>query len=359
MKQTESTAADTDSREWVRLPAVRAFAVVVATLICLYVCYLLAVPFLPALTWALTVAVLAAPLHRRLERKLHSANASAAISVGLLALVVIIPVTLMGQQLLGEVSSGAASVQKQFADGEVQRTIDSYPLIRKLADLIEQQIDLKAILGNAATWLTNFGKSVLQGSLTYLITLLLTFYFLFFFLRDREDALRQLKMLSPLTEAETDRLFARVSDTIQAVIFGTGVTAMLQGTLGGVMFWLLGLPNALFWGLVMTGLAVIPVLGTFVIWIPAAAYLALSGDWGKAAILTAWGGIVIAGVDNLLYPILAGGRLRMPTVPMFISIVGGVILFGASGIVLGPLTVTTTLSLLEIWRARSEAKQTA
>lgn len=125
------------------------------------------------------------------------------------------------------------------------------------------------------------------------------------------------------------------------------------------MFWLLGLPNPVFWGLVMALVAVVPVLGTFVIWIPAAIYLALSGDWGKAAVLTAWGGIVIAGLDNVLYPILAGGRLRMHTVPMFISIVGGIVVFGTVGLILGPLAVTTTMTLLEIWRARHDAKQNA
>ena len=95
------------------------------------------------------------------------------------------------------------------------------------------------------------------------------------------------------------------------------------------MFWVLGLPNPMFWGIVMAFLAMIPVLGTFVIWLPAAAYLALSGDWGKAAILVAWGTVVIGGIDNFLYPILAGERLRLHTIPMFIAIVGGLAVFGA------------------------------
>jgi predicted PurR-regulated permease PerM len=106
----------------------------------------------------------------------------------------------------------------------------------------------------------------------------------------------------------------------------------------------------LFWGLVMGLLAVVPLLGAFVVWVPAAISLALNGDWGSALILTAWGAIVVGGIDNLLYPILVKAQLRLHTIPTFISIVGGLILFGASGLLLGPLIVTVTIFFLEIWR---------
>jgi predicted PurR-regulated permease PerM len=135
-------------------------------------------------------------------------------------------------------------------------------------------------------------------------------------------------------------------------VFGTVVAAMAQGTLGGAMFWLLGFSNPLFWGVVMALLAVVPLLGAFVVWVPAAAYLALTGDWGKAAILVAWGTVVVGGADNLLHPMLAGDRMRLHTVPTFFAIVGGIMLFGAAGLIIGPLVVTLTLTLLEIWRDR-------
>jgi predicted PurR-regulated permease PerM len=98
------------------------------------------------------------------------------------------------------------------------------------------------------------------------------------------------------------------------------------------------------------------VFGAFVVWIPAATYLALDGQWGHAAILVGWGSVVIGGIDNLLYPMLVGNRLRLHTVPAFVSVVGGLIVFGPSGVVLGPLVVTVTLALLEIWRARSSLR---
>jgi predicted PurR-regulated permease PerM len=110
---------------------------------------------------------------------------------------------------------------------------------------------------------------------------------------------------------------------------------LVQGILGGLMFWWLDLPAPLLWGAVMAVVAITPVFGAALIWVPAAIFLALGGSWEKALVLTAWGGIVVALIDNLLYPVLIGKDLRMHTVPVFIAIVGGLIVFGASGLVLG------------------------
>jgi predicted PurR-regulated permease PerM len=185
--------------------------------------------------------------------------------------------------------------------------------------------------------------------------LLLTFYLLFYFLRDRHRALNSLRALAPLSSGETDRLFERVTTTIHATVYGTLVVATVQGSLGGLIFWMLGLPAPLLWGLVMGLLAIIPVLGAFIIWIPAAIWLASQGMWGKALILTGWGAVVVGGIDNLIYPILVGNRLHQHTIIAFISLVGGLIFFGSSGIILGPLSVTLTLLLLEIWHDRKPA----
>ena len=119
------------------------------------------------------------------------------------------------------------------------------------------------------------------------------------------------------------RLFGRTVDTVQATLYGTIAVAAIQGVLGGLIFWWLGLPTPLLWGLVMGLLALVPVLGAFVVWVPAAIFLALDGSWGKALILSTWGGIVIACVDNLLYPILSEtGSSYTPCLRLFPSWVG-------------------------------------
>jgi predicted PurR-regulated permease PerM len=113
------------------------------------------------------------------------------------------------------------------------------------------------------------------------------------------------------------------------------------------------------WGTAMAFLAIIPYLGAFIIWSPAAAFLAIQGEWWKALILVAWGTIVIGLIDNLLYPILVGGRLGQHTVIAFLAIIGGITVFGACGLVLGPVVVSLTLFLLETWRRRTRSGQAA
>lgn len=129
--------------------------------------------------------------------------------------------------------------------------------------------------------------------------------------------------------------------------------ALVQGSLGGLMFWILGLPAPVLWGCVMAVLALVPMLGTFLVWGPAAIFLALNGQWGKALILAAWGAIAIGLIDNLLYPLLVRKRMRLHTVPVFFAIVGGIALFGAAGVVVGPLVLSITDALIDVWRRRT------
>ena len=237
--------------------------------------------------------------------------------------------------------------------GEWQRVLDGYPRLAPIAQRIERQIDLPGTISTIAARLTNAIASFVRGSVIQAIGVILTFYLLFYFLRDRRAVLLTLRSLSPLSEADMDRVFSRVGDTVHATIYGTLVVAAVQGTLGGLMFWWLGLPAPVLWGLVMGVLAVVPVLGAFIVWIPAALLLALEGSLGKALILALWGGVVVGGIDNLIYPILVGNRLKLHTIPAFMAIVGGLIVFGASGLILGPVTLTVTVVLLEIWRSRT------
>jgi predicted PurR-regulated permease PerM len=337
---------------WGPKSRIQALVLLVATFGGIYICYLLALPFLSALTWALVLAVLCASAHRAIEAKLRRPNLSATISVLMVALIVVVPATFVVERLISEAAKGAIVIQAQLEGGAWRRAIDAHPWVAPIDKWIEQQIDLPAIFGNVASWLTNTGASFVRGSVVHLIGVVLTFYMLFYFLRDRRLALETVRNFSPLPQGEMDRLFNQVVDTVHATIYGTVVIAGMQGTLGGLMFWWLGLPTPLLWGLVMALLAVVPVLGAFIVWIPASIFLALDGSWQKAIILVLWGGLVVSTIDNLLYPMLVGNRLKLHTVPAFISLLGGLSLFGPAGIILGPIAVTITMALLDIWRAR-------
>ena len=330
-----------------------------ATLAGVVVCVLLAEPFLGAATWALALAVLFAPLHARIEGAVGNASLAALASVAIVGLVIVLPGVAIIERLVAEAASGAASVRALLASGAAERLLQSYPVIMSAVEWFDEKIGLPTIVGNFATWLSTIGTSFARGSVAQLVEVAVTVYLFFFFLRDRRDAARLLRDWSPLDAAEQERFSRRVVDTIHATIYGTVLVGAVQGTLGGLMFWFLGLPAPLLWGVVMALLSIVPVLGSFVVWIPAAILLGLGGAWGKALILAAWGAFVVGTIDNLLRPVLVGNRLRLHPVTLFVSMIGGVFMFGAPGFILGPLAVTVTLLLVEIWRARIRATDEA
>jgi predicted PurR-regulated permease PerM len=175
----------------------------------------------------------------------------------------------------------------------------------------------------------------------------------FYLLRDREQALSFLRVVLPLSRAETDRLFRRFAEVVRASVLGTLLVAAVQGLLGGLMFWWLDLPAPLFWGVVM-----FPSVDTADSWRghrlgSRGRLLAMEGSWDKAVILTLWGLVVVALIDNLLYPLFVGSRLRLHTLLVFIAILGGLILFGTAGLILGPIVLAVALALIDIWRDRT------
>jgi len=343
--------------DWGSRSHVHTLLLMAVTVAGIYFCYRLAAPFIPAFTWALALAVLFAPLSRRLEKKIKHPNLTAAICVLAAALIVVVPAVFVAQRILGEAASGAETIKTMIQSGEWQRVLDAHPRLAPAGNWIEQQIDLPGIFNNAATWLTSAATSLIHGSVLQLIGVVLTFYMLFYFLRDRSAMLDTFRSLSPLSGPDMKRIFDGISDTVYATVYGTFAVSIVQGTLGGLMFWWLGLPSPVLWGVVMALLAVVPVLGAFIVWIPAAIFLLLDGSEGKALLLTIWGAVVVGGIDNLLYPMLVGSRLKMHTIIAFVSIVGGLIVFGPSGLILGPVMFTVTRILLEIWSTQNKAEQ--
>ena len=353
-KQIDATIEnDFGSRSQVQI-----LLLMVATAFGIYLCYRLAAPFLPAIVWALALAVLFTPLQRWFESKLKYSSLAAVVSVLMIGLIVVVPATFVGQRLILQTEKGAVLIEKKVQSGELRRILQAQPRLAPLADRVERHIDLPGIVKTLTTWLSTIAGSIVKGSVFQVIGLCLTFYLLFFFLRDRQLVLQSLRYLSPLSEATMDRIFARVSETIYATIYGTLAVASLQGLLGGLMFWWLGLSAPLLWGVVMALLTVVPALGAFVVWIPAVFILALEGSWGKALILILWGVIVVGTIDNLLRPILVGKRLKLHTVLAFMSVVGGLILFGPAGLILGPVILTVTTVMMETWSNRTTVEVT-
>ena len=325
-----------------------------ATAFGFYLCYRLALPFLSSLTWALVLSIMLMPLHRRLEGRTGHINVAASISVGVAGVIVVVPLAFIAQLLLREATSGALYLSNLLQTTEWRQAIEAYPRIATAVAWVEAQFDLAGAFGGFATWLSTASASLLRGSINQVLNLVLTFYLLFYFLRDRQSCRVAINRLSPLNVAETELVVCRFAETVHATIFGTLAVAAVQGTLGGLMFWWLGLPTPVFWGAAMGLLAIVPVLGASIVWVPAAIFLALEGDWGKAVLLAVWGGVIIATIDNLLYPVLVGSRLKLHTIVALIGTIGGIVLFGVTGLILGPATIAITLTLVDILKRRFE-----
>lgn len=337
---------------WPSRQAVAMMGLLGAVILGLVLCYLLATPFIPALVGSFALAVIFVPLDAKLRLKLRSNGLAAALCVAIIALIVVVPTLLVLGALIDEISQSAPRIAQMVDANRWNNIINSRPWLSPVLRVINERFDIPDLAKAGAAWMARWSGTFVQGSFSSAISMLMTFYILFYLLRDREMIRSSLAQALPLSASEFSRLSDRLVNTIFATVFGLGATAALQGVMGGLMFWWLGLTAPLFWGVVMGMLSIVPFLGAFVIWGPAALFLGLSGDLSSAVILGLWGILVVGLVDNAVYPMLVGQRLRLHTIVSFIAIVGGLILLGAPGVVLGPVIVSVTIVLASIWQER-------
>ncbi|KLI62912.1 AI-2E family transporter [Aurantiacibacter marinus] len=321
-------------------------------------CYLIAEPFFAALVWSATLAVLFAGFERKMRLRLRSTTLSVVLTMILITVLVVVPVLLVSRAVLDAVLSGVADAEGLLSV-DWRNAANGMPGWQTAVAWIDANLDIVDLADSFAAAMQQLATDLLVGSLTSAITLLLTFYFLFYFLRDSDDALSAIGLLIPLSDSEYAKLLTRMTDTIFATVWGIAIVSMVQGLLGGLMFWWLDLPSPVFWGLVMGLLAIVPFLGAFVVWLPAAILLVLDGQWSAALILTVWGTLIVGLIDNVLYPMLVGRQLAQHSVIAFIAIIGGIAVFGAHGFILGPLVISATLTLLEILRTRLDRREAA
>lgn len=348
---------------WFTRERILVLVLAVITVLVFYLCYLLTAPFVPPLTWALAIAVVAHPLHEWLRRHMKSPSLVAAIAVVLVTVTIVTPSVFVVHQVSKDGIATTQKVKDALEEGRWREIAEENRLLANMIEWAQREAKEGGQIQRAAEGMLGGAKSVVSGSFYVIAGLLITLFLLFYFFRDKDRILAALQRALPLSPRESERVFRNIRDTIYAIVNGTLILALLQGFLGGLMFWVLGLPSPLLWGTIMALLAVLPVLGAAMIWVPAALYLLLfEGSWEKALILTAWGVIVVSLIDNVLYPVFVKDRLRMHTVPVFISVIGGLVVFGAAGVVLGPVVLALAVGLADIWKQRmstSEAVENA
>ncbi|HSK74624.1 MAG TPA: AI-2E family transporter [Pyrinomonadaceae bacterium] len=346
-------------KEWLHRNQILTIVLIAATAAAFYLCYIIALPFLASLVWALALAVLVFPVYRRIKDYLDNENLASVLTTVFVALVVVVPVVLVSRQIAREIWRNAETVREGIKSGEWRTQIEQNQFGSRILRLVEEEMDLRATLEQSANNIPGYVSNFLSGSIWILFQLLITFFALFFFLRDHDSFLRGVRRLIPLSKKETNAIFKRVTDTLYATVFGEILIALIQGVLGGLMFWILGLPAPFLWGFAIGLFGFLPVIGAWMIWVPAAVYLMMQGELIRGIVLIAWGILALSVFTTVLYPILIGERLRLHTLVVFIAIIGGVIAFGTVGIILGPLVLALTISLIEIWKNRMDHQEDA
>ncbi|HEV2864745.1 MAG TPA: AI-2E family transporter [Pyrinomonadaceae bacterium] len=338
---------------------VRWLALLVATLIALYICWKMLQPLVDVLLWALVLAIIFTPVHRRIERRVGP-GLGAALSCLLVVFTILIPFSFLTFAVVRELTHFAQTVQ---ADADTMLDPNS-PYLRPVFGWLGQYVDLsqfnsqqfvaerlKGLSGAIASRSVGFFGG-LVGFVVDVFFVIFTLYYLF---RDGDRLSRALRGALPLETGKANEIFERTREVISASVYGVIIIATIQGVLGGLAFWVLGLPSALLWGVVMIFLSMIPMLGAFLIWVPAAIYLAVTGHWVAALVLAAWGVLVIGSVDNFLRPKLVGEKTRLHELLIFFSVLGGLQFFGVIGLVLGPVFVAITIALLDVLRHADDA----
>lgn len=307
----------------------------------------LMLPFYGAVLWAVILAILFNPLQRRLVRLLGGhANLAAGLSVFACVCIVVIPGSLILAALAQEATSFYNRISTREFDfaailGQIRGALPSFLLealsALNLGSFEEIQASLTSFLGQAAQAIATRAVSIGQGTAQLFISLGVMLYVLFFLFRDGTEVATTIRKASPLSAKHTDHILIKFSDVVKATVMGNVIIAVIQGTIGGVTFWMLGIETALLWGMLMAALSLLPAVGAFLVWVPATVYLLASGQYLKGVILVAVGVFVISLIDNLLRPPLVGKGTRLPDYVVLVSTLGGIALFGVNGFVVGPL----------------------
>src|SRR5262245_16007943 len=347
-------------------PDIRWFALITGTAVMLYLCWEMLRPFLQVVVWSALIAILFHPAHRYILNRVRRPAAASALSIVLVLAVVVLPIAFVTTAVVREVAQMAQWLQDSVA--RLRSDPQAAARLQQALDAARQVVDVDAvtsadtigpIVQRVSQFLLSKSAGFVGGLIGVLMSLAFTLFTLFYLFRDGEEIARRLPGVLPLEPARSAAILERTRTTITACVYGVLVIAILQGTLGGLMFAVLGLPSALLWGVVMTILATIPMAGPAIVWAPAAAILLVAGNYVKAAVLFGWGALVISTIDNFLRPRLVSDRANLHPLFIFFSVLGGLSAFGIVGLLIGPVVLAITLALLEALFAEPSAARPA
>ncbi len=316
-------------------------------------------PFYGTVLWGTIIALLFAPLFRWLLPRMRQKRTWAALlTLAVVLLLVILPLALVTVALAREASGLVAQLQS----GQINPTQYFRSMFNALPAWVTAWLDrfglfdfatlqqrLTAALSQGSQFIATQALGIGQNTFEFFVDLFITLYLAFFLIRDGDSLARGLRRAIPLAPAHKRELLGKFTVVIRATVKGNLVVAALQGLLGGVAFWFLGVNGALLWAVLMAFLSLLPAVGAALVWAPVAAYLLLTGALWQGLALVAWGVLVIGLVDNLLRPMLVGKDTRLPDYVVLTSTLGGMAVFGINGFVLGPVIAAMFIAVWHLY----------
>jgi len=336
--------------------SVSIFFLVVA--IFFYLFYQIIVPFFVPIAWAAVFAILFYPIYEKLLRKVKSPGLTSLLLCFLIVLLIIGPITYLFVALVNEAAGAVAKVNELYKSGKLDSLLSfDLPWMNAAREKLSGYIDMSKIDVDAvARDAIDSVSSLLLNQTSWLVTnaTRAVFYFvlmvfaMYYFFKDGDRVIDKIKRLMPLRPVRIEKTIRQLRDVIQATMYGGVVVALLQGVMGGIMFAAFGISSPIFWGAIMAFLAIIPVVGAFLVYVPAGIILILGGSVGKGIAVILIGSLVISQSDNVVRPWLISGRTEMHPLMLFFSILGGIALFGLLGLVVGPLIAAVFLTLTKV-----------
>lgn len=312
-------------------------------------------PFAYPIFWAAVLAGLFYPMFKWLDRWLKHPNLSATITLVAVMIVIILPLTILATILIKEAPAVYSALNN--SSGQLTQTLKdiTYNLknSRLSADLNIDDALWAQKFADAGRFIVNYLVTTLtnltQNSLVFLGEFILMLYALFFFVRDGEKFLKKMMYLCPLGDRYEVMLYNKFTDTASAAIKGSLMVGAVQGSIGGIVFWIAGIPGALIWAIVMMFSSLIPGVGVGLIWLPVAIVMIILGHVPQGVFILIAGFAIISTIDNLIRPLLVGKNLKMPPLLVLFATLGGIVLFRFTGLILGPIIMALFLAFWEMY----------
>ncbi len=320
-------------------------------------------PFVTVLFISAFIAIAFYPVYKKILKLFRNWRKTASfVSIILVVLVVLIPLTLLVLLLTSEAVDTYELIKLKVETGEFDKYIQwseggfFYDLLLQLEPIVDfDSINIKENIVSLAQSLSSFLASqtvnILQGVSSVLLSLIVLLFSLFYFFLDGETLVQKVGILSPLPSAYEEELFKKIKSMVKAIMFGVFLTAIIQGTIGGIGFAIVKIPNPVFWGAVMAFFSLVPIVGTAIVWGPAALIMFSLGNYGAAIFLVLWGVLFVGTIDNFVKPYLIGSRTHTYPLMTFLVVLGGIMTMGLKGVIVGPLVLIVLMSFLHIYES--------